>query len=77
MLTTVEGTYQDGVVRLEEPAPAAVQGARRVLVTFLDAPAKTPAAARPRFSWDEALARSAHSNATVSDAVIEERREDE
>ena len=41
MLITVKGTYAGGVIRLDEPGPAA---AAEVLVTFLDA---VPAAASP------------------------------
>lgn len=78
MLTTVEGTYQDGVVRLNEPAPLAGQPVRRVLVVFLEPEfqaAPTPAPT-PRFSWDEALALSADtSHISVADEVLAERQE--
>lgn len=76
MLTTVKGTYQDGWVQLEEPAPATTQTTQQVLVVFLEPPLAV-ATARPRFSWDEALALSAGSGVSLSDAVLEERREAE
>ena len=76
MLTTVKGTYQDGQVQLDKPAPATPQAFQRVLVVFLDAPLAV-AASQPRFSWDEALEISAGSGISLSDAVLEERREAE
>ncbi|WP_375417378.1 hypothetical protein [uncultured Hymenobacter sp.] len=80
MLTTVKGTYQNGVVRLDEPVAATNEPARPVLVVFLEpAPATTPVSApvsTPRFSWDEALALSAGtSHVSVADEVVAERQE--
>ena len=80
MLVTVRGTYENGVVRLDEPAPAAAQAAE-VLVTFLASPVERPLAAaptpvpKPRFSFDEALALPTTPGSSVSDAVLEEREE--
>lgn len=71
MLVTVRGTYQDGIVRLSEPVPASAE-AGQVIVTFLPAP-ESPPPARPRFSFDEALALPTIPGTSVSDAVIEER----
>ena len=78
MLTTVKGTYHDGLVELSEPAPATGTAARPVLVVFLEpeaAPATLAPPAKPRFSWDKALALPTTPGTSVSDAVIEEREE--
>jgi len=82
MLTTIEGTCrEDGLVQLSEAAPAASAG-RKVLVVFVEPVALSPLSKpapgpRPRFSWDEALARTAHLDGSVSlaDEVVAERRE--
>lgn len=77
MLVTVQGTYENGTIRLDEPAPAAPAGP--VLITFL-AEAAIPASSppgRPRFSFDEALALTAESShISVADEVIAEREEE-
>ena len=41
MLTTVEGTYQDGAVRLDEPVRET--DGSKVLVIFLPSPTEPPA----------------------------------
>ena len=71
---TVAGMYANGAVQLDEPAPDHTP--TPVLVTFL---AVEPVLKlRPnRFYFDEALALTATSGITVSDAVLEERREAE
>lgn len=77
MLVTVQGTYENGAIRLDEPVPTTVTG--RVLVTFLPK-ATTPVAPtlpqRPRFSFDEALALTAESSSvSVADEAMAEREE--
>lgn len=69
MLVTVQGTYENGTIRLDEPVPT---DTARVLVTFLVETA-VPAPARPRFSFDEALALPTTPGSSVSDAVAVER----
>ncbi|AMR25696.1 hypothetical protein A0257_00400 [Hymenobacter psoromatis] len=80
MLITVRGTYENGVVRLSEPLPAAANlPAGEVLVTFLASKPECVAVAmpskKPRFSFDEALALPTTPGSSVSDAVLEEREE--
>ncbi len=78
MLVTVRGTYENGVVRLNEPLPAAASlQAGEVLVTFLASKPEliTVAPQKPRFSFDEALALPTKPDSSVSDAVLEEREE--
>ena len=79
MLITVRGTYENGVVRLSEPVPAASAQAGEVLVTFLASTPERPLVAtspkKPRFSFDEALALPTTPGSSVSDAVLEEREE--
>lgn len=81
MLVTVRGTYENGVVRLSEPLPAAASlPAGEVLVTFLAsmperASVVTPPK-KPRFSFDKALALTADtSHVQVADEVEAERTE--
>ena len=90
MLVTVKGTYADGVVRLDEPGPAA---SAEVLVTFLDvAPVagSLAAAVRPPVgspnermaqllaSWEQARHLLAGMKGrSLSDEVLAERYEDE
>lgn len=88
MLTTVKGTYQDGVVRLDEPAPLASQSARKVLVVFLE-PASV-SDARPKgvsqnenmaallASWEQTRALlTGMTGSSLSDEVLAERREED
>ncbi len=82
MLVTVHGTYENGVVRLDEPLPAAASlQAGEVLVTFLASKPERTTVATPhkkRFSFDEALALTADtSHVQVADEVEAERREED
>ena len=72
-LTTVAGRLEKGVFHPHQPLPP--QDGPAVLTFVLEAPARPSEGSRPRFSFDEALALSAGSGVTISDAVIEERRE--
>ena len=80
MVVTVRGRYENGVVRLEEPAPAAAQTAQ-VLVTFLTSKTTRPSRAKspkkPRFSFDEALALTADTSHVEVAAEVEAEREEE
>ncbi|MEJ7666703.1 MAG: hypothetical protein WKG07_47900 [Hymenobacter sp.] len=79
MLVTVRGTYENGVVRLNEPLPDASAQAGEVLVTFLTSKPERALVAtspkKPRFSFDEALALPTTPGSSVSNAVLEEREE--
>lgn len=88
MLTTVEGTYQDGVVRLDEPAPLLPQTSRKVLVTFLEparADAALPANSLPSKqmaalldSWERSrTALAGTTGSSLSEEVLAERREED
>lgn len=78
MLVTVQGTYENGTIRLDEPVPTTNQTTRPVLITFLEPAAPTDIKpVRPRFSFDEALALTAESShISVADEVIAEREEE-
>ena len=88
MLTTVEGTYQDGVVRLDEPAPPGGPPVRKVLITFLEpAPAtnafseegpKNDRVADLIASWKQArIVLTGMVGSSLSDEVLAERHEEE
>lgn len=88
MLTTVEGTYQDGVVRLDEQAPVASQSSRKVLVVFLEPPLVSDAQpegvpenenmAALLASWEQARTLLAGvTGPSLSDEVLAERREED
>ena len=83
MLVTVRGTYEDGIVRLNEPLPPTTGlAAGEVLVTFLAVtkPERAPVAMPPqkRFSFDEALALTADtSHVQVAGEVEAERKEED
>lgn len=77
MLTTIKGTYHDGLVELNEPAPATGAVARSVLVVFLESE-PIAAATSYRFSWqdpDSPANQQPVSAASVADKVIAERQE--
>lgn len=81
MLVTLRGTYENGVVRLDEPLPAAASlPAGEVLVTFLASKPERALVATPpkkRFSFDKALALTANtSHVKVADEVEAERNEE-
>lgn len=82
MLVTVRGTYENGVVRLNEPLPdTAGPQAGEVLITFLTTNTeRTPIVKPPknRFSFDEALALTADtSHVQVADEVEAERAQED
>lgn len=77
MLVTVQGTYENGTIRLDEPVPATEAGARPVLVVFLE-PEAVVEPTRYRFSWQDPnspINQQPVSTASVADEVIAERQE--
>lgn len=88
MLTTVEGTYQDGVVHLDEPVPLLPQASRKVLVVFLEVasvddtrPKGTPKnenMAALLASWEQARSLlTGMTGSSLSDEILAERREED
>jgi len=91
MLTSLRGVYEDGAVRLTEPAPA-TSAPVEVVVVFLEANAATTLAsegitgealpprdehmARLRASWQRARALAVGmGGSTLSEEVLAERQE--
>lgn len=73
-LIAVQGYLEEGVFHSDQPLPP---GKVPAVLTFVAAPAaaKVVPKPHPRFSFDEALRLSTQPDVTISDAVIEERKE--
>lgn len=75
-MVAIAGTYQNGQLKLEEEAPSAKPW--KVIVTFLEEPVPV-SDKRPLqwsdFSFDESREALKDYKGSLSDAVIEERRE--
>lgn len=75
-MIAVAGIYQNGQIKLEQEIPS--QKPLKVIVTFLDEPANTPEKRGLQwsdFSFDKSREALKNYKGSLSDAVIEERRE--
>lgn len=74
-MLAVKGTYENGVVKLDQPLD--IQNSRKVIVTFLEEeePSGKDQYLTPEdFSFSKAREASESYKGNLSDAVIEERR---
>lgn len=77
-MLSVKGTYENGIVKLDQPLPD--KQPRKVIVTFLEEeaePNKKQYLTPEDFSFSKAREASADYKGNLSDAVIEERRDEE
>ena len=75
-MLTLKGIYENGIVRLEKPPQS--DGKIKVIVTFLEEDTSSKKAlSLDDFSFKETRAKTSQYNFSLSEAVIEERREAE
>ena len=74
-MLTLKGTYENGVVTLEKPLKS--DRKMPVIVTFLDEDQQQKALSLENFSFRKTREKTRQYSFSLSDAVIEERRDAE